>query len=118
MNFRGITLAPALNAPTVQTELSVLIIVGEEKGGKALADAQSIHKRIGQTRPKPPSDPQVAAETQDLFFDRLKTSLQGTKILEDRMLESQVAFDIGQFIELRLVKKKFPWALRKSALGD
>jgi pimeloyl-ACP methyl ester carboxylesterase len=118
MNFRGITVAPALNTSTLQSDLSVLVIAGQEKGGKPFADAQAIHKRLGQTRPKPPTDPQVAAETQDLFFDGLPTSLQGTKILEDRKLEAQVSFDIGQFIELRLVNKKFPWAVRKSALGE
>jgi pimeloyl-ACP methyl ester carboxylesterase len=120
MNFKGLSSGAALNAfagPPLSTDVSVLVIGGQEKGGRAWEDAQRIFKKIGQTRPKPPTDPDQAAQSQDFFLDGLKTSLQGTKILDDRRLEAQVAYDIGQFIELRLMAKKFPWAMRKSALG-
>jgi pimeloyl-ACP methyl ester carboxylesterase len=120
MNFKGLSAGNALNtfaAPPLQTDVSVLVIAGQEKGGRAWEDAQRIFKKIGQTRPKPPTDPDEAARSQDLFLDGLKTSLQGTKILEDRKLEAQVTYDIGQFIELRLMSKKTPWAMRKSVLG-
>lgn len=120
MNFRGLSAAASLNAfagPPLSTDVSVLVIAGRERGGKAFDDAQRIFKKIGQTRPKPPTDPDEAAQKQDLFPDWLDTSLQGTKILEDRKLEARVSADIEQFIELRLVAKKYPWAMRKSLLG-
>ena len=120
MNFRGLSAGVSLNAfaaPPLSSDVSVLVIAGREKGGKAFEDAQRIFKKLGQTRPKPPTDPDEAAQKQDLFPDWLDTSLQGTKILEDRKLEARVTADIEQFIVLRLVAKKYPWAMRKSPLG-
>jgi pimeloyl-ACP methyl ester carboxylesterase len=119
LNFHGISVVNALSSPTLQTELSVLIVVGGDKGNKgALDDAQRVYKRFGALRPKPPTDPDEARKRQDLFLDILKTSLQGAKILDDRKLETQVSADIGQFIAWRLVDQRFPWSMRKSALGD
>lgn len=117
MNFRGISVSPALSTSTLQSDLSVLVLVGNQDR-KTLDDAQRIHKKIGALRPKPPTDPDEAAKSQDVFFAPVKTNLQGTKILESKELANEVTFDIAQFIELRLVNKKFPWAMRKSAFGE
>ncbi len=117
MNFRGISVTPALSTPILQTELSILVIAGN-KDKKSLDEAQRIYKKLGALRPKPPTDAAEAAKTQDLFFAEIKTNLQGTKMLESRELANEVSGDIAQFIELRLVNKKYPWALRKSAFGE
>ena len=119
LNFRGVSTAAALANPTIKTGLSVLIIVGAEKGaGKAHEDAQRINKLLAAVRPKPPTDAEEFRKNPpDLFFDELKTSLQGAKILEDRKLSADVSNDIGQFIDLRLVGKRFPWAMRSDPLG-
>jgi pimeloyl-ACP methyl ester carboxylesterase len=119
LNFRGVSTAAALASPTIKTGLSVLIIVGAEKGtGKAHDDAQRINKLLAAVRPKPPTDPEEFRKNPpDLFFDELKTTLQGTKILEDRKLGAQVSGDIAQFIDLRLAGKRFPWSMRSDPHG-
>jgi pimeloyl-ACP methyl ester carboxylesterase len=117
LNFRGVSTSPALASPTIKTVLSVLIIVGAEKG-KAHDDAQRINKLLAAVRPKPPTDPEEFRKNPpDLFFDELKTTLQGAKILEDRKLSADVSGDIAQFIDLRLGGKRFPWAMRADPLG-
>ena len=88
-----------------------------KKGARRLRTLSEFSKSSAKRRPKPPTDPDEAAQKQDLFPDWLDTSLQGTKILEDRKLEARVTADIEQFIVLRLVAKKYPWAMRKSPLG-
>ncbi len=119
LNFHGVSTAAALASPTIKTVLSVLIIVGAEKGaGKAHDDAQRINKLLAAVRPKPPTDAEEFRKNPpDLFFDELKTTLQGTKILEDRRLGAQVSGDIAQFIDLRLAGKRFPWSMRSDPHG-
>jgi pimeloyl-ACP methyl ester carboxylesterase len=117
LNFRGVSTAAALANPTIKTGLAVLIIVGAEKG-KSHDDAQRINKLLAAVRPKPPTDPEEFRKNPpDLFFDELKTTLQGAKILEDRKLSADVSGDIAQFIDLRLAGKRFPWAKRSDPLG-
>ena len=118
MNFRGIPLVRTLGSPIIQHELSILIIAGAEKGGKPYADAQAIFKRLSRARPNEPTTPEEIRKNKDLFFVPLKTSLQGTQILLDKTLQATVSADVGQFIDLRLVQKKFPWTMRKSPLGN
>ena len=119
LNFRGVSTAAALASPTIKTVVSVLIIVGAEKGaGKAHDDAQRINKLLAAVRPKPPTDAEEFRKNPpDLFFDELKTTLQGNKILEDRRLGAQVSGDIAQFIDLRLAGKRFPWSMRSDPHG-
>jgi pimeloyl-ACP methyl ester carboxylesterase len=119
LNFRGVSTSAALSNPILKTGLSVLIIVGAEKGaGKALDDAQRIDKLLAALRPKPPTDAdEWRKNPPDLFFDELKTTLQGSKILEDRKLGAQVSKDMRDFIDLRLGGKRFPWSKRSDPLG-
>jgi pimeloyl-ACP methyl ester carboxylesterase len=119
LNFRGVSTSPALASPIIKTGLSMLVIVGGEKGaGKALEDAQRINKLLAAQRPKPPTDAEEWKKNPpDLFFQELKTTLQGAKILEDRKLGGQVSGLIADFIDLRLAGKRFPWAMRSDPLG-
>ena len=119
LNFHGVSTAAALASPTVKTVLSVLIIVGAEKGaGKAHDDAQRINKLLAAVRPKPPTDAEEFRKNPpDLFFVELKTTLQGAKILEDRKLSADVIGDVRDFIDLRLVGKRFPWSMHSDPHG-
>jgi pimeloyl-ACP methyl ester carboxylesterase len=116
MNFQGINIASSLNQPLLQTGLSVLIIAGK-KNSKAMEDAKHVNSSLIKLRGKPPTDPKEAADRQDLFFDAIDgISLQGANILNDNTILAHLDAVVGQFIELRLVNKKFPWTNRKGAL--
>lgn len=117
MNFRGLGIAEALSRPLLRTELSVLIISGDK--GKAMEDAKRINTILSAARPKPPADPKEVADRQDLFLSVIRgASLQGPNILNDKTILPQLALVVGQFVEWRLINKKFPWTDRPSALGS
>ncbi|HEX3999031.1 MAG TPA: alpha/beta fold hydrolase [Pirellulales bacterium] len=117
MNFHGIPINDSLGTPLLQTGLSVLIIAGE-KNSKAMDEAKRIYNRLAPLRPKPTDDREVM-DKQDLFLSTVKAaSLQGPNILNDKSILPQLTLVIGQFIEWRLVNKKFPWTDRKPALGQ
>ncbi len=118
MNLLGSAASAALADAVIQKQLSILILVGAKGPSKALDDAQSIDKRLARLRPRPPVEEKDIKDSQDLFFIALKdTSLQGPTILKQRELLPTVTAAVGQFIDWRLVNKKFPWAVRKSPLG-
>lgn len=87
-------------------EVSVYIVCGKGTP-KAVANASRLHKMLKRFHPDPPAR---RADERDLFFGTLDTTLQGTKMLGVRglNLEQRIAW----FIELRLVKRSFPWAER------
>lgn len=101
--FPGLKLRDALAHPAVRSRLSVLIVVG---GGSSreVADAKRVNAVLKPFHPDPP--PEEATEKQDLFFGRLDTKLQGTKMLGVRALNLERS--IARFIELRLTTKSFP----------
>lgn len=118
MNFHGITLVDSLNTPLLQTGLSILIIAGD-KNSRAFDEAKRIYNRISSFRPKPSTDAKEMEERQDLFLAVVKgASLQGPNILNDQTILPILTLDISQFVEWRLVNKKFPWAERKSPLNQ
>lgn len=108
----GLSYRQALNNPAVRSRLSVLILVGKEKGGKALDNASRMHKMLKPFHPEPPEKEKL--EKLDLFFVDLATRLQGSKMLGVKTLNAERY--ILQFIELRLVKQTSPeynWRERK-----
>lgn len=113
-SFRGIQIGPAMAHPAVLREPSVMIVVGKGNAG-ALQDASRMHKLFERFHPEPPEDQK--AEQQDLFFGRLDTSLQGTKLLEGKGLNLDKV--IAQFIYLRLIKSDkarsaaYAWGMHK-----
>jgi alpha-beta hydrolase superfamily lysophospholipase len=102
---KTLKLADALggHSPVVK-ELSVLLIVGE-RNATFLKDTKRIYDILKRYHPEPP--PERKQENQDLFLLKLPTDLQGTNL----QTVKKPAIDqlIGQFIELRLVKKNIPW---------
>ncbi len=112
MNFKGISMADFMNRPLLQSNsLSIMILYGE-KNSKGYDDAKRIFTRLGVARPKLTQEER--ADKQDLFLEPVAgVSLQGADVLNDRTVLPQLDAKIGQFIDMRLVKKKFPWAFRK-----
>jgi len=101
--FPGLKLRDALAHPAVRSKLSVLIVVGAGSS-RDVADAKRVYSVLKPFHPDPP--PGEATEKQDLFFGRLSTKLQGTKMLGVRALNLERS--IARFIELRLTNKTFP----------
>jgi hypothetical protein len=81
-----------------------LLIVGEQNP-TFLKDTKRIYDIFKRSHPEPP--PNRKLEDQDLFLVKLPTNLQGTNL----QTVKKPAIDqlIGQFIDVRLVKKAFPW---------
>ena len=111
--FKGLKTEQALASPYIRgtthgSPIHVMILVGKN-ATKPMADAKSIHQRFEKSRGPAEKDQQT------LFFGRLDTKLQGTKMLEEKTLG--VPRTIGQFIYLRLVKspeaKNWTWKERK-----
>jgi pimeloyl-ACP methyl ester carboxylesterase len=110
-DFKGMSIYQALDHPAVRQELSLLISVGDGNA-RALADARSIYSRLEKFHPEPPAE--EAAERKSLFFDPRPTSLEGTKMLGEKL---GVEENLSQFITLRLVNKPFPWRDRSAVLA-
>lgn len=99
-NFRGYTMMQALRAPTIQRGINFQLIVGENDR-KALQDAEAIHNILSVGRPDP-KDPEEIVKYKNLFFDKVDTAFQGTKLLtRDFKIEPRIA----KFIELRVVNQ-------------
>jgi len=106
MNFR---LPVALD---FRREVSMLIVVGKNSSSE-LRDAKGINKMLQPFHPEPPDEERL--EKQDLFYGEFETKLQGTQMFSANLgLERFIA----NFIQLRLVKKSFPWAERKDPYSE
>jgi len=99
MGFKGLNAKPALDNPVVRAEIPVLILVGKEPPSKPLKEAERIDT-IMEKYHKEPADAKPDKKT--LFFGRLETPHQGTKMLDVTGLN--VDKRIALFIELRLIK--------------
>lgn len=112
LSFRG--LAVRANKGNVIPDVAMLIIVGKQDK-KALNDATRIHGIFERFHPEPEGD--TAAEKNDkrtLFFVKLDTSLQGTKLLDPKF---SVGAMIADFLNRRLTKSEesrdWKWKDRK-----
>jgi hypothetical protein len=107
--FKGMTIKPAVAHVDVQSSISMMIVAGSTDAAN-FRDAKRLHQGLEKFHPEPP--PNQIAERKDLFFVTPETSLQGTKMLGVKSLS--IEQKIVDFIELRLVKKAFPWSERKN----
>ncbi len=105
-NFKGLGISSALAEQSIRSEISFLIIAGKGNS-KAYGDA----KKLFQTLERFHTD----EDKKDLFLLAPETKLEGTKLLNEKSLNLNEK--IGRFIELRLVKEKFPWAERVDPLN-
>ena len=106
--FRGLPLLQPLRQPGLRSEVSFLIIFGDQKS-KAKKDANNVFKNLERYHPEPP--PEKVQELKDLFLIGLPTKLQGTKLLTSR--EFGMGRNIQAFIEARITERHFPWVSRK-----
>ena len=105
-NFRGLEVHKALNHPYISSTMSIMLIVGAGDS-RALQDAERIFGFLERARP---GWDKLPGPARSLFFGKLDTSLQGTRLLGVQGLNVEEA--IARFIELRLVKQDFPWRKR------
>jgi pimeloyl-ACP methyl ester carboxylesterase len=103
-NFKGVKIIDAINAPTIRSELAVLLIAGR-KNSRSAEEVNKLYKHfmkyhIEKTSPK---------------IEKLlpETKLQGAKLLGESSLGLESA--ITKFVNL-LVKRPYPWAERRSVL--
>ena len=111
--FHGLPIR-ALSAQVIP-DVAVLILVGKQDN-KSLEEAKRIHGMFERYHPEPIGDNKTDRKT--LFFGKLETSLQGTKLLDPKF---NVPALIADFIYRRLVKSEqsrdWPWRERKVPHG-
>lgn len=114
-NDKGATSVKSLQAPLFTGRgtpytMSMMMIVGEQDR-VAMGEAGRIFSTLERSRPKVKDEERV--EKQDLFFVRLNTQIQGTKLLDPR-LALGLQNTIRDFIQLRIVAKSedFQWTDR------
>jgi pimeloyl-ACP methyl ester carboxylesterase len=117
ISFRGLSIRAAAAYPAVQSDIAMLIFVGKTDS-KALAEAKRIHGIFERFHPEPTGDAKTKADKRTLFFVKLDTSLQGTKLLDPKF---NVPGLINDFIYRRLVKseesQKWTWREHKVPHG-
>jgi pimeloyl-ACP methyl ester carboxylesterase len=111
LSFRGLPIREAATYPPVQHDIAILILVGK-RDRKAAAEAGRIYGLFKSSHPEPTGEDKI--EKQTLFFGKLDTSLEGTKLLDAKF---NVQGLIADFVERRLVKsdesKQWGWKERK-----
>jgi pimeloyl-ACP methyl ester carboxylesterase len=109
--YKGLNTRLALAMPYVQAGPAVMVLVGKGNA-KAKDDAKRIYSRFEKAHPVAPED---RKDQQTLFLGQFETSLQGTKLLEEKSLN--IPEYIRAFIDQRLVKapeaKTWVWKERK-----
>jgi pimeloyl-ACP methyl ester carboxylesterase len=109
--FRGLPLSRSTRNPVVQSDIAMLILVGQ-KDPKAASEAKRIYGIFERFHPEPTGDDRLDKKT--LFFGGLDTSLQGTKLLDPKFNVSGL---IADFVHRRLVKsdesRQWTWKERK-----
>lgn len=102
--FKNLNLTNAVRHPAVAKTIATYLLVGK-KSGDALRDANRVHQALEKYRSE--------SDDQNLFYARVDTSLQGTKMLTVPDLE--LSGLISKFIEVHAAKKPtYAWAERVS----
>jgi len=111
LSFRGLPTRNAATYPAVQRDIALLILVGQQDR-RALEESKRIHGLFRNAHPEPTGDDKLDKQT--LFFGKLDTRLQGTKLLDPKF---NVQGLIAEFVDRRLVKsdesKEWTWRERK-----
>ena len=115
-SFRGLPIQAAATYPEVQSDIAMLILVGKQDP-KALEEAKRIYGLFKTYHPEPAGDNKIDKKT--LFFGKLDTKLQGTKLLDPKF---NVQAIIADFIYRRLVKseesREWTWQEQKFPTGS
>lgn len=116
-SYRGLQIRDALALAPIRNRLAVLLLVGKGSS-RDTAEAKRLYSSLQRERPKlDHMDREERAAKQDVFYGALNTSLQGTKMLEDKNLKSKIMSFIGIFIKRRLVDQDFEWKDRSRGLN-
>jgi pimeloyl-ACP methyl ester carboxylesterase len=107
--YKGLRLQEPLQQPNVRSDLSIMIVAGEGNG-KSLKEAKRLFTVLERFHPIPPTD--EGADKQTLWLRTPATSLQGTRLLNEKSMH--VDQMILKFIELRLVKQPIDWVERRN----
>jgi alpha-beta hydrolase superfamily lysophospholipase len=109
----GLPLTRALSVPDVQSDISLMILVGKSDP-KALREAKQIYNKFEPWHNNPAGNDKVEDKT--LIFGKLDTNLQGMKLLDPKF---GVQDYIKDFVEHRLIKsdaaREWTWKERKTA---
>jgi pimeloyl-ACP methyl ester carboxylesterase len=115
LTFRGLPIRSS--SANVIPDVSLLILVGR-KDPKALEEAARLQTMFEKYHPEPTGENAIDHKT--LFFGKLDSSLQGTKLLDPKF-DVNVSAIIAEFIQRRLVKseesKMWIWRERKFPHG-
>jgi pimeloyl-ACP methyl ester carboxylesterase len=110
-SFKNLHVRQALVAPRVQRDIAVLILVGDQEA-KAVNQAKRVYDVFERFHPEPVGTDRIDRKT--LFFIRLDTSLQGTKLLDPNLNVPEIITD---FLQRRLIKSEesldWVWKERK-----
>ena len=110
-SYKGLRINDAVAQPEIRSGMSVMIIAGKGSA-RLLQEARRLHSALEKYRPAAP--PESVADKQTLWLRTPPTSLQGTRLLNEKsMLVDKM---IAKFIELRLVDVAIPWSERKNSL--
>lgn len=111
-HFKGLPFFGPLRDTEIGSRLSYLIVVGNPKGRapKLLQEAKNLDLLLQPMHLEPPEDERAAKQT--LFFQKIDTNLQGTKLLNEKSIKLDQK--IAKFIELRLVDQEYEWVDRRS----
>ncbi len=113
LSFRGLPIRGS--SARLIPDVAMLILVGR-KDAKATEDATRIHDIFERFHPEPTGDNILDRKT--LFFGKLDTSLQGTKLLDPKF---SIPAIIADFIQRRLINseesKDWVWRERKFPHG-
>jgi pimeloyl-ACP methyl ester carboxylesterase len=107
--YKGLRLQEPLQQPNVRSDLSIMIVAGEGNG-KSLKEAKRLFTVLERFHPIPPTD--EGADKQTLWLRTPATSLQGTRLLNEKSM--RVDQMILKFIELRLVRQPIEWVERRN----
>jgi pimeloyl-ACP methyl ester carboxylesterase len=99
-SFRGLDIKGAMSHPAVRSQLATMILVGG-RDSRAATEANRIYTMLQRFHPEPKGD-----EPRDLYFAKLDTELQGTKMLGQRL---NVEPWIVNFLQIHLVNENYPW---------
>ena len=106
-DFKGVTVAPAIEDPNVQRQISLLFIFGEQTS-QAKKGTERLEAAFAKYHPEPTGPD--AKKKKDLFKIAVPTTLQGTDLVKKPQLS--IADKIAKFIGLRLVDQEFEWVER------
>ena len=97
----------------MRSEVSVMIVAGK-RNSRALRDARRLHTMLERYHPEPSKEDREKSKEDrekelDLYYGWFDTSVQGTKMLGQRLGLEDYIFG---FIRRRLVDRPFPWQHR------